>query len=60
MTCPKCGSEQTKVSNTRERGGLTQRQRTCMNCRWIWMTVEVDRDWFRKVKAHEMSMPWLY
>lgn len=60
MKCPKCGSEQLKISNTRDRGGLVQRQRTCKQCNWIWMTVEVDRDWFRRVKAHEMSMPWLY
>ena len=43
MKCPKCGSEQTKVSNTRDYADRTmiRRQRTCADCLNIWYTVEV-------------------
>ena len=57
MICPKCGSEQTKVSNTRMRGDKPRRQRTCMRCRYIWYTVEVPEEWYRKKLLYEMDMP---
>ena len=51
MTCPKCGSEHLKVENTRRRHGMIQRQRVCRDCLWSWLTVEVNRDWYRRVTA---------
>jgi len=41
MKCPKCGSEQHRVSNTRQRlDGAIRRQRTCIICGKIWYTIE--------------------
>ena len=57
MICPKCGSEQTKVSNTRNRGDKPRRQRTCLACRHIWYTIEVPEEWYRRKLLYEMSMP---
>ena len=42
MKCPKCGSANIKVSNTRSQGDdKIRRQRTCADCLNIWYTVEV-------------------
>ena len=57
MKCPRCGSEQVKVSNTRHRENKIRRQRTCLECRHIWYTVEVPEEWYRRKLLYEMSMP---
>ena len=41
MKCPKCGSVNIKVSNTRPMGDdRIRRQRTCSACLYIWYTIE--------------------
>ena len=41
MKCPKCGSEQSRVSNTRNRlDGTIRRQRKCIVCGKNWFTIE--------------------
>ena len=59
MKCPKCGSEQVRISNTRMRGENVRRQRSCLACRYIWYTVEVPEEWYRRKLLYEMSMPRL-
>ena len=47
MKCPKCGSEQSRVSNTRNRlDGAIRRQRKCIVCGKNWFTIETHEDDF--------------
>jgi len=56
MKCPKCGSEQTRVSNTRQRGDdQIRRQRTCMECRHIWYTIEAPE---RQITLKDLPPFW--
>lgn len=59
MICPRCGSEQVKVSNTRQHGNVTDRQRLCLSCRWSWHTLEIPAEIARKYMAREMDRPRL-
>ena len=40
MNCPKCGSYNTFVQNTRQYGTGIRRQRNCRDCLHIWYTIE--------------------
>jgi transcriptional regulator NrdR family protein len=46
MTCPRCGSDQNTVINTRHNPEhtVTRRQRVCSCCRWSWYTYETIRE----------------
>ena len=48
MKCPKCGSDQSYVANTRhsEENDITRRQRNCVTCGHIWYTVETHEGKF--------------
>jgi transcriptional regulator NrdR family protein len=56
MKCPKCGSEQNRVSNTRDYADrtMTRRQRKCIGCKHIWYTLEVPELLVRVEKQ-----PWM-
>ena len=56
MKCPKCGSEQTKVSNTRNYADRTmiRRQRTCKGCLHIWYMLEVP-----ELLVKVEKQPWI-
>ena len=41
MKCPRC-NQKTYVNDTREKGGLTRRQRLCAHCGFSFLTYEVE------------------
>ena len=46
MKCPKCASPRIRVRDTRsiDSGGSVKRQRECLDCEIMWITLEVDAD----------------
>jgi transcriptional regulator NrdR family protein len=46
MKCPKCASTRIRVRDTRsiDSGGSVKRQRVCLDCEMMWITLEVDAD----------------
>lgn len=46
MTCPKCGSRQVRVTDSRpvDEGSSVRRKRACRTCEYRWLTFEVDAD----------------
>ena len=41
MNCPKCGSNQTKVINSRPRDDTVWRRRECLKCGHVYTTYEI-------------------
>jgi hypothetical protein len=42
MECPRCGSGEIRATSTNgKEAGRVTRQRTCLDCRHIWYTVEL-------------------
>lgn len=41
MNCPKCGSNQTKVINSRPRDDTVWRRRECLKCGHVYTTFEI-------------------
>lgn len=48
MTCPVCG-EKTKVRESREDEDSVRRQRVCLSCHYVFTTIEIDEDLFRRI-----------
>ncbi len=44
MECPKCGAEDTKVSDSRQLPLYVRRRRICLECGHRFSTIEVARD----------------
>lgn len=45
ITCPECGSSETKVNGTKSDGAdAIKRWRHCCKCGNRWVTVEIDAD----------------
>lgn len=45
MTCPNCGSEESRVTNSRpelDRESYNRRRRKCKSCGFAWYTIEVS------------------
>ena len=57
MTCPRCGSGQNTVINTRHNREhtVTRRQRVCTTCRWSWYTYETIREENEDVRKNETT-----
>lgn len=41
MKCPKCGSDNTAVKDSRQKGGKTWRRRNCLACGHLFSTYEI-------------------
>lgn len=59
MLCPKCGSDQVFVADSRPNDDCVNRIRKCRNCEFSWKTVEFDADMLKtdaekpeKVRIH--------
>ena len=49
MTCPVCCGD-TKVVNTYDHIDHIVRQRNCLDCGYVFHTVETDRDIYQRLK----------
>lgn len=43
MMCPRCGSVQTNVDDSRSTGETVRRRRNCMTCEHRWSTLEMPQ-----------------
>ena len=50
MNCPKCGSMDVYVTDSRPHGASTRRKRKCAACAYRWSTIEVPEQALREIK----------
>lgn len=53
MVCPKCGSDQLTVVDTRRKNGTVWRRRGCLCCSKRFNTVEVSEEAFAQLRKKE-------
>ena len=53
--CRRCGCNQTKVIDCRQKSGIMRRMRQCDKCGTRWTTVEID-EWYFKTMQDTCSM----
>lgn len=51
MTCPYCG-EKTRVVDSRTQEDSKYRRRECVECKHRFSTVEIDADYYEKLKGY--------
>ena len=49
MNCPVCG-EKTKVTDSRPNEDSVRRHRKCLECGYVFVTIEMDEDMVRKTE----------
>ena len=57
MVCPKCGSYQLVVVDSRNKPFGVQRRRECMDCGHRFNTAEIDMEYLVTLKCD--ACPWL-
>lgn len=53
MVCPKCGSDQLTVIDTRRKNGTVWRRRGCISCGNRFNTLEVEENRLKKLEEAE-------
>ena len=53
MVCPKCGSDQLTVVDTRRKNGTVWRRRGCISCGNRFNTVEIGEERMKELKKAE-------
>lgn len=56
MNCPKCGSDQVFVVETRNQPGYIKRRRECMFCSERFNTVEIKMEEYEKFKELKLKL----
>lgn len=51
MNCPICG-EKTKVTDSRPDEDSVRRHRKCLECGYVFITIEMDEDMVRKMEEN--------
>lgn len=56
MNCPKCGSDQIFVVETRNQPGYIKRRRECMFCSERFNTAEIKMDEYKNYKEMKLKL----
>lgn len=56
MTCPKCGSENNRIVDSRQRDNTTMRRRWCNNCGLRFNTLEVQEEKYKKILSRDLAI----
>lgn len=59
MNCPKCGSDQVNVIDSRPKEGTVARRRKCLVCGYRYSTVEVDVSEYKSLKEKAKMLRWM-
>lgn len=49
MLCPKCFNDKNSCFDSRKDIDVVIRRRTCCNCGYRWVTIEIDEDLYKSI-----------
>lgn len=59
MKCPKCGSDQVTVIDSRRDDSMVTRRRKCMDCNHRFQTHEITAEAYNEMKEKEKTLKFI-
>lgn len=53
MNCPVCAASKTKVTDSRPDEDSVKRHRKCLECGYVFVTIEIDEDMLKKTEENK-------